>query len=377
MNHVKTGIQEVFKEVYGYESGVTVYSAPGRVNLIGEHTDYNDGYVLPTPIDRYIWVAAAPRKDCSVRMYAADFQENMKFTLDAIKYNTKHRWANYVQGVAKILMEEGHSLRGMDLVITGDVPLGAGLSSSAALEMAALRAFQDLNKLSIDPVDAAYIGKRAENEFVGVQCGVMDQFVSSLGEHGKAILIDCRTNDNRLIELDPAYCVVIVNTMKVRELEDSAYNERRAQCEEAVTILQNHCPEVKALRDFSTEQLLNHWEELPEVIKRRARHVVTENQRVLDAVKCLEAGDMEMFGELMYDSHESLRHDYEVSCRHLDVLVDATLGMDYVAGARMTGAGFGGCTVNLVENDKVEKFISEIKERYFNGTAKRAEVYLA
>jgi galactokinase len=365
----------LFTEVYGGEP--TVYRAPGRVNLIGEHTDYNDGYVLPTPIDRHVYVAAKPRTDDRFRVYAADFRQSKEFTVGGTKLDPDRPWSNYVQGVVEVLREEGHSLKGADMAVTGDVPLGAGLSSSAALLMATIRAFQDMNGLELDPVEAAYLGRRAENEFVGVQCGIMDHFVACLGEHGRALFIDCRTNEHRLIDMQPTHRVVIVNTMMRRELAGSAYNERRAECMQAVNIISKNDPDVKALRDVSPEKLVEHWDALPTVIQRRVRHVVTENQRVLDAVECLEAGDAEGFGDLMYDSHESLRYDYEVSCMELDALVDATMDMDEVVGARMTGAGFGGCTVNLVEAGYVGEFTKKIKERYLRATAKQAEVYLA
>jgi len=367
--------RQLFTEIYGGEPAV--YSAPGRVNLIGEHTDYNEGYVLPTSIDRHVYVAAQPRTDDRFRVYAADFRQRKEFTVDSTKPDPDRPWSNYVQGVVQALREEGHSLKGADMAVTGDVPLGAGLSSSAALLIATLRALQGLNGLEIDPVEAAYLGRRAENEFVGVQCGVMDHFVACLGEHGRALFIDCRTNEHRLIDMQPTHRVVIVNTMVQRSLAGSAYNERRAECMEAVSIISKHDPEVKALRDVSPETLVERWDTLPAVIQQRARHVVTENQRVLDAVGLLEAGDAEGFGGLMYDSHESLRYDYEVSCEELDALVDATMDMDEVVGARMTGAGFGGCTVNLVEAGYVGEFTEKIKERYRRATEKQAEVYLA
>ena len=353
-----------------------VHGAPGRVNLIGEHTDYNDGFVLPTPIDRHIWAAASPRDGVRVAVRAPDLGDQMEFRLDAITRSADHPWGNYVMGVAQVLQEEGHRLRGAYMTIRGNVPIGAGLSSSAALLMASLRAFQSMNGVSLDPVDAAYLAKRAENQFVGVQCGVMDQFVAALGEQGKALFIDCRTNEHRHVELPRDHRVVIVNTMKSRDLASSAYNERRGQCMEAVRVIGGREPGVTALRDVTPELLVKHWGELQPVIQRRARHVVTENQRVLESLELLGGGDVEAFGELMYDSHESLRHDYEVSCRELDTLVDATLEMRGVAGARMTGAGFGGCTVNLVEEDHVERFTEAITDKYYRSTVKRAEVYV-
>lgn len=366
-----------FSSVFGYDEGVTVSNASGRVNLIGEHTDYNEGYVLPTPIDRSVWVLSAPRSDSRLRIHALDLEDSIEVDSANLKYSMQHPWANYVLGVVDTLRKRGFSLRGVDMVITGDVPKEAGLGSSAALETASIRAFQSINQLDISPLEVAYIGKDAENEFVGVHSGVMDQFVSSMGEHEKAMFIDCRTNEYDLIGLPRDHSVVVVNTMKMRDLKTSEYNERRQQCMEAVKVLSSYEPSVKTLRDVSPELLVEHWSDMPETVRMRARHVITENERVLDAVECLKNGDVKGFGDLMYDSHESLRYDYEVSCRELDVLVDITLDMKGVAGARMTGAGFGGCTVNLVENDYLDNFVESIKEQYFRYTAKKAEVYLA
>jgi len=373
---LETELADTHRKLFG-SGEVTIHKASGRVNLIGEHTDYNDGYVLPTPIDRHIYVASSPRSDSRVVAHALDLEDKAEFNLRSMKRSPEHPWSNYVMGVAQKLIEEGHTLRGADMVIGGDVPLGAGLSSSAALLVASLRAFQAMNGIALDPVEAAHLAKRAENEFVGVQCGVMDQFVASLGEHGKALFIDCRTNEHRNVALPRDHRVVIVNTMNSRDLASSAYNERRQQCTDAVQILSTHDPTIKALRDVSPETLVKHWGELPPLTRMRARHVVTENQRVLESLELLEDGDVNGFGDLMYDSHESLQNDYEVSCRELDVLVDATQDMRAVAGARMTGAGFGGCTVNLVEEGYVDRFTELIKEKYLSSTAKRAEVYLA
>jgi galactokinase len=372
-----SGVLESYETVFGAASNASVYRAPGRVNLIGEHTDYNDGYVLPTPIGRYIYTAVALRTDNQVHLYACDFDESVSFTLDEITYDPEHLWANYVKGVIKVLQDRDISLNGFNMAIEGHIPIGAGLSSSAALETAVFRALKGLNGFDMDPIDAAYLCKEAENSFVGVQCGVMDQFVSMMGVQGKALFIDCKTNDSHNIPLDSDYQVVIVNSMKSRELADSAYNERRAQCTEAASIIGEHVPGVNSLRDVTPENLLENWQRMPPLIAKRARHVVTENQRVLDSVEFLERGDIAGFGDLMYDSHLSLKDDYDVSCRELNVLVDATLELDYVAGARMTGAGFGGCTVNLVEKGYLDEFTEYVTSKYLRSTAKRGQVYLA
>jgi galactokinase len=363
--------------IHAYGGEPRVFKAPGRVNLIGEHTDYNDGYVLPTPIDRYIWVTINPRTDENILLQALDYGEKAEYKLSALKFDENHLWANYVLGVVASLGKRNYNVGGFDMSIQGNIPLGAGLSSSAALETAVVRALDETFNLGLDPVEMAYVGKQCENEFVGVQSGIMDQFVSNIGQYGKALFIDCRTNEHSLHSLALGYKVVILNTMMSRELAGSEYNVRRAQCEEAVTIIKEDHPKVKALRDVSEEMLLASWGKLPELIARRARHVVTENKRVLDTLELLGKGDMEGFGELMYESHESLRHEYEVTSRHLDILVDSTVDLEECLGARMTGAGFGGCTVNLVEEDSVDQFIEKVSERYFKLTAKKCEFYLA
>lgn len=354
-----------------------MFKAPGRVNLIGEHTDYNDGYVLPTPIDRHLWVTISPRDDDTMRLQAMDYNEWAEHRLSSISYDKEHLWVNYVLGVAHSLMGRGYFLNGFDMSIHGDVPLGAGLSSSAALETAVIRALNTTFSLGIDPMEMAYIGKQCENEFLGVQSGIMDQFVSGLGIYGKALFIDCRTNAHSLHRLDPDHSFVILNTMVSRELSGSDYNVRKSQCDEAVKTISEEHPEVIALRDVDEEMLRGTWNQLPEVIFRRARHVVTENKRVLDSLNLLKKGDMHGFGRLMYESHESLRHDYEVSCKELDLLVDSTLDLKGVYGARMTGAGFGGCTVNLVEKEYVNEFIELVSKRYLTSSGKRLEAYVA
>ncbi len=365
----------LFREAFGGDGDVTVTKASGRVNLIGEHTDYNDGYVMPVPLDMHVWVSGRSREDDLVRVYAADSGEWAEFDLKAMEYEVERLWANYPQGVAWALAEKGHQLQGADLVISGDVPIGAGLSSSAALEVASVRMFGELSGLRLDPVEVAYTGKRAENDFVGVQSGIMDQFVASLGVPGSTLFIDCRTDEYRRIPLPMGARIMVVDTTVKRELASSAYNERRAQCEEGVRMLSENLDGVSALRDVSSEDLERFGASLPDLILRRCRHVVEENARVLDAVKALEAGDAERLGELMDASHESLRADYEVSSDELDILVDAAREIPGTLGARMTGAGFGGCTVNLVKEENVEFFVDRIKERYMRSTGLEAIVY--
>jgi len=374
---VEYEIRELFRKVYGRDDrGVAVSRAPGRVNLIGGHTDYNEGFVLPAAIDRYIWVAARPREDSTVNVYAADYGEKASFKVDSPTLDEEHLWANYVMGVVDVMVKEGHTLGGADMVVRGDIPQGAGLGSSGALLMATATIFSELFHLEIDSVDLAYVGKSAENSFVGVQCGIMDQFVSALGRRDHVLFIDCRTNDYDLIPLDPNYSIVVANTMVRRELANSAYNERRRQCSEGVRILKRSLPQIKALRDVSPEQFERYERGLPDVIRKRCRHVIGENSRVLEAAKALKDGDIERLGELMYEAHRSLRDDYEVSCRELDALIEAAKEILGTVGARMTGAGFGGCTVNLVRREHAQGFVHEIKERYHAATSLKAEAYV-
>jgi len=365
----------LFREAFESAEDVTVTKASGRVNLIGEHTDYNDGYVIPIPLNMHVWVAGRRREDDLVRVYAADYGEWAEFDLKAMEYDVEHLWVNYPQGVAWALAEKDHQLLGADLLISGDVPVGAGLSSSAALEVASVRMFGELSGLRLDPVEVAYTGKRAENDFVRVQSGIMDQFVASLGVPGNALFIDCRTDEYRRIPLPLGVQLGVVDTTVKRELASSAYNERRAQCEEGVRMVRENLDSVRALRDVSKEDLERLGASLPDLILRRCRHVIEENARVLDAVKALEMGDVIKLGELMDASHESLRTDYEVSSDELDALVDAAREIPGTLGARMTGAGFGGCTVNLVKEENVEFFSDRIKESYMRSTGLNAIVY--
>ena len=369
-------MRALFREAFEVAEDVTVTKASGRVNLIGEHTDYNDGYVMPIPLDMHVWVAGNIREDNLLRIYAADYGEWAEFDLTSMEYDSERLWVNYPQGVAWALTENGHELKGANLVISGDVPIGAGLSSSAALEVASIRMFRELSGLNLDPIEVAYTGKKAENEFVGVQSGIMDQFVASLGVPGSALFIDCRTDEYRPIPLPSGTRVIVVDTAVKRELAASAYNKRRSQCEQGVGILGDHIPSVSALRDVSPGDLSRLGHLLPDVVLRRCRHVVEENARVLEAVKALGSGDAAGLGMLMDASHESLRTDYEVSSDELDALVEAAREIPGTIGARMTGAGFGGCTVNLVKADNAESFSEEIKEKYLEATGLKATVYL-
>jgi galactokinase len=369
-NKRKRRMEEAFRRRFGGKPEGWA-RAPGRVNLIGEHTDYNDGFVLPMAIDRDIWVAFRPRPDRTVRLWSFDFKQASEFSLDAFARDPSALWSNYVRGVAWALAKQNIALRGMDAVLQGNVPLGAGLSSSAALEVAAGLAFLASSGESLPLPDLALACQRAENEFVGNRCGIMDQFVSALGRAGHALFLDCRTLEHQHVALPEGYRIVVANSMVRRALVDSAYNERRAQCETAARILG-----VKALRDADEGMLREASLELAGTAYQRARHVITENVRVLKAVDAMRQGDAETFGALMDRSHASLRDDYEVSCRELDALVEIARRQPGCPGARMTGAGFGGCTVNLVESGAVDAFVPDLREGYRAATGLHAEIYV-
>lgn len=350
--------------------------APGRVNLIGEHTDYNDGFVLPTDIDRSIRICAAARDDRVVRAHSADFGQTSTFRVDHVVKDERATWSNYVRGVIDQYNRRGDEIRGMDLAVSGNIPVASGLSSSAALEVAAAETCRVISGLKIDPVSMALLCQSAEREFAGVQCGIMDQFVSTLGQEKTALFLDCRDLSYELVPLEMQARIVICDSRKQRSLQTSEYNKRRAECEGAVRALNAVLGNVKALRDVSPQQLEKSKDRMPEISYRRARHVVTENQRVLSAVQFLKAGKIHEFGRLMYESHASLREDYEVSCTELDILVELAAAQPGTIGARMTGAGFGGCTVNLVASEAVPSFQAAIAGMYQARTGLKPMIYV-
>ncbi|MDQ3702644.1 MAG: galactokinase [Chloroflexota bacterium] len=383
-------LRQTFRHQFGGEPEV-IARAPGRVNLIGEHTDYNDGFVLPVAIDREVRVAARRRGDSEVHLFAASFGRSTEFRIDDIQHHPRERWSNYERGVALMLQRRGFHFEGFDAVVEGDVPAGAGLSSSAAVEVATGTAISALFGLDVDPVQLALLSQQAENEFVGVNCGIMDQFISALGRRDHALFLDCRSLETRHVPLRAAGAagatgltvegnagaqIVVADTAVKRGLVDSEYNRRRAECEEAVRRLSHWLPGIKALRDVTPEQLERHSGELPEVVHRRARHVVTENARVLASVDALIAGDLPAFGRLMDESHVSLRDDYEVTVPQLDVMVAAAHAVPGVLGSRMTGAGFGGCTVSLVRADAVVTFTRDVPQAYRAQTGLDPNIYV-
>ncbi|HTU33279.1 MAG TPA: galactokinase [Candidatus Acidoferrum sp.] len=368
------GLKSRFREIYSQEA--VVYRAPGRVNLIGEHTDYNDGFVFPAAIDLFTYVAIAPRSDKMLRAHSENFGESVEFALDGTRGNVPGGWARYVFGVALILECAGHAMKGADMFIRGEVPIGAGVSSSAALEVAAGYALLANSEQKIEGRILARICQEAENEIVGTRSGIMDQLASACGVGGQALLLDCRSLDFRALPLPSGMRLVICNTMVKRELACSAYNTRRAECEEGVRILDERYSEIHALRDATTEQLEDCRADMPDNVFRRCRHVITEDARVLEAALALEQGRLADLRRAMAESHRSLRDDYEVSCSELDLLVELANREAGVHGARMTGAGFGGCTINLVDTDKVRDFCEHIASGYERQMRIRPDIYV-
>ncbi len=353
-----------------------MFRAPGRVNLIGEHTDYNDGFVLPAAIGFSTWVSSAPRDDRTVSVFSENFSEQIEFDLDEESPHARDHWSDYVRGVAVTLERAGHRLRGADLRIRGEVPIGSGLSSSAALEVASGFALLTNSGLTVVRRDLAELCQRAENEFVGIRCGIMDQFVSCHGQAGKALLLDCRSLEYKLLPLPENARLAICNTKVKHSLATSQYNARRVECETAVRHFAQRRSNVRALRDVTETDLKLFGGELPAVIYRRARHVITENARVLAAGTALEQVDLAAFGQLMNRSHLSLRDDYDVSCRELDLMVELAQAVPGVYGARMTGGGFGGSTVNLIAAESVDEFKQTVARGYEDATGLTPEIYI-
>jgi galactokinase len=366
-----------FRERFGAERP-RLFRAPGRINLIGEHTDYNDGFVLPMAIDREVVVAARANGSRKVRVHSLNAGEFAEFDLDNPGEKLRGIWLDYVEGVAQVLKSRGESLNGADMLLLSDVPSGAGLSSSAALEVATGVALLSVSGAEVDKIGLALAGQEAEHVYVGTKCGIMDQLVAACGRKGHALLIDCRSLEITHIPLNTSSTVIVICDTRVKhELSSSEYNTRRAECERGVEILRQALPGIRALRDVSPDDFRAHEELLPEPIRSRCRHVVMENERTLHAAHALKEGDFDEVGRLMRASHESLRDDYEVSCRELDVLADAANSVEGVYGARMTGAGFGGCTVNLVRREALARFQDEVATRYYEGTGKKPIIYVS
>ena len=385
-------ITERFEAVFG-TAPTFIASAPGRVNLIGEHTDYNDGYVFPVAINKYLNIAVRKRSDRRVVLHALDVSESCDFSLDArtpIPHQTP-AWSRYLIGVASLLQASGKQVAGIDAVITGDVPIGAGLSSSAALSVAATLAF--LTAASETPIsendkpELAALCQRVEHEFAGVKCGIMDQTISLLGQENCGLFLDCRSLEYEHVPLNlEDHAIAICNTKVKRELATSEYNKRRAECERGVEILRRWLPGATSLRDITVTDFKKHEEELPALTQKRCRYVIEENARVVAAVSALKYRSegtssrtdesLIAFGNLMNASHHGLRDDYQVSCTELDLLTDIARDITGVVGSRMTGAGFGGCTVSIVRNDALETFQTRVTTEYHQKTGIEPEIYL-
>lgn len=373
MNNLINNVKNVFSTVLGYPA-THIIQAPGRVNLIGEHTDYNDGFVLPCAINYQAVVAAAKRDDHIVRVISVDYgnQENQFSLNEKIEFQTDCMWANYIRGVVSCLLARGLLFQGADIVVSGNVPQGAGLSSSAALEVVIGQTFKALYDLEISQVEIALNGQQAENEFVGCNCGIMDQLISACGKQHHALLLDCRSLETQAVSMPTDMAIMIINSNKKRGLVDSEYNTRRLQCEEAA-----HLFGVTALRDVTIEQFNARIGELDPVVAMRARHVITENARTLKAAEALRQGDMHIMGELMRQSHQSMRDDFEITVPEVDLLVEIVKGViGEQGGVRMTGGGFGGCIVALVPPALIAQIQIAIERQYQEATGLKESIYI-
>jgi|SRR3954447_10826664 galactokinase len=359
-----------------FEQTPRIFRAPGRVNLIGEHTDYNDGFVMPAAVAFSTYVAISDRPDRKLFIRSEEFPGNLDFDVDALPERRIGKWCDYLLGVASVLQQRGSKLSGANILVHGEVPIGAGLSSSAALEVSSALALISLNGGMLPLPEVAKLCRKAENEFVGARVGIMDQFVSCMGKAGHAFLLDCRSLEYKFVPIPAGLELVVCNTNVKHDLATGAYNKRREECEEGVHYFSKWDPSVHALRDVSVESFEQHAKDLPATIAKRCIHVIRENQRTLDAASALTSGDLARVGTLMRESHDSLRDLYEVSCRELDVMVDSAAGLPGFIGGRMTGGGFGGCTVNLVREESAQDFATQIAERYKKGTGIVPEIYL-
>jgi galactokinase len=376
-NHYFSGMIKQIRQQFQqyFEKQGLLVAAPGRVNLIGEHTDYNNGFVLPGAVDKKIYVAIAKNNSNALNVYAGQFKEQLFFSLDAIQ--PVKGWSTYLLGMIFHLRKQGHEVGGVDVYVEGDVPVGAGMSSSAALCSAFGLALNELFGLGLTRMQLALTGQKTEHTFAGVKCGIMDQFASLHGKAGHVMKLDCRSLEYEYIPFNfPDHKIVLINTMVSHSLAGSEYNIRRQQCEEGVAVLHKHFPVVLSLRDVSVEQLDRYKQDLPEVVYRRCHFIVNENKRLLSGTELLSAGDIKAFGELMFQAHEGLSKWYEVSCEESDFLVEQARSFDGVAGSRQMGGGFGGCTINIVKNEKVDHFIQHAQSAYEKQFSKIPEAYI-
>ncbi|MBF9254577.1 galactokinase [Pontibacter sp. 172403-2] len=360
-----------------YQQKPQLFRSPGRVNLIGEHTDYNNGFVLPAAINKEMYFALAPNGTGTFRAYAYDLNESAEFALDSIS-PSDISWANYLLGVVAQLQKAGYTVPGFDVVFGGNVPIGAGLSSSAAVECGLAFGLNHLFGFNLKKFTMVKMAQKAEHEYAGVMCGIMDQFASMFGKQNHVVKLDCRSLDYEYYDFDMAdYRIVLCDTQVKHALASSEYNTRRQECEAGVAILQQHYPEVQSLRDATIPMLAQHRQEFDPVVYRRCTYVVSENNRVEEACRNLQKNDMHAFGEKMYASHEGLQHQYEVSCPELDFLVNQTRESDAVLGARMMGGGFGGCTINIVKVDAIDAFKQQMEQAYQQQFGVQLRTYIA
>jgi galactokinase len=367
-------LRALFADLYG--AVPAIYRAPGRVNLIGEHTDYNDGFVLPAALDLYTYAAVSPRADRRLRVYSENLGEKCDLDLDSIHPGRSGHWSDYVRGVAGVLESSGYNLRGADLAIMSEVPLGSGLSSSAALEVSTAWALLSNSEISVDPTAVAQMCQRAEHSYAETMCGIMDQFISCHGRAGHALMLDCRSLDFELLAIPGHVRLMVCNTLVKHEHASGGYNTRRRECDDGLRALADVLPGIRALRDLTLDELEKHADRLSPVLYKRIRHVVTENARVKKAASALKTGNLADFGLLMADSHRSLRDDYEVSAAELDVMVELASAQPGVYGARMTGGGFGGCTINLVDAAHVEEVRERVEQNYEEKTGMKPAILI-
>ena len=374
-------VSEIYQEKFGH-TPAHIARAPGRVNLLGEHVDYNDGFVLPAAIDRATYVAFSPTNAPHSTLVAVDFDQQASFSAETISTKTQTdssplpEWSLYPAGVMWSLMEENLAVPSMNAVFASDIPRGSGLSSSASVEMAYMIVWQTLGGWTLPSMRRALLGQKAENEYVGVNCGIMDQFASACGVENKLLLLDCRSLEWITVPLPEYVSIVIADTTVRRKLTSGEYNKRRAACEEAVRLLKQDLPKIKSLRDVSVDDFNRLAHKLPEEVEKRARHVVEEIERSDQAQALLEASDIRNFGRLMNECHASLRDLYEVSCPELNVMANVAQAIEGCYGARLTGAGFGGCTVNLVANERIEDFARVLAQGYESETGLHPEIYI-
>ena len=359
-----------------YAARPRVFRAPGRVNLIGEHTDYNDGFVMPAAVGFSTYVGIAPRPDRKLVLQSQEFPGCFEFDLDNLPQQRNQAWVDYVVGVATVLRRRGIRLEGANLLVNGDIPIGAGLSSSAALEVVSTLAFLSLTGTQMPLPEVATLCREAENTYVGAHVGIMDQYISCMGKAGHAMLLDCRSLEFRLVPIPPGLQLVVCNTMVKHDVATSGYNVRRAQCEEGVGYFAKWYPNIRALRDVSVEMLHEHSKDLSPVILKRCTHVILENQRTVEAARSLTDRDLARMKELMAESHASMRDLYEISCQEVDIMVDSAQDLPGFCGGRMTGGGFGGCTINLVRTGNASDFAAQIADRYQRATNIKPQIYI-